>query len=182
MAELDLHLVDELIAARQRQHGGGRGAPALAKPNLREGAAINRSCIVMLSALLQGYIDDVFADCVPIAFPAIAAAPDYESQLRELRKAGNPNPSNIRALFRKLGVPDVMAGLNWQHTTPQDIAAKLEEINQVRNRIAHSLPLTLNGDPYSLKLARVQVLRNFCSAFGTRFEVHARQKVVDCRA
>lgn len=181
MATLDLHFVDELIAARQDQHGGGRGAPALVRPDVRQGAAINRSCMVMLSALLQGYIDDVFVECVPIAFPAIAAAPNYESLLGELRKGGNPNSKNISALFRKLGVPDVMAGLNWQHTTPQDIAAKLDEINQIRNRIAHSSPLSLNGQPYRLKLARVQTLRNFCAAFAARFEIHARLRVTQCR-
>jgi hypothetical protein len=55
MPSLDLHYVDELIAVRQNQHGGGQGAPLIIDGH-RVGASLNRSCVVMLSALLQTFI------------------------------------------------------------------------------------------------------------------------------
>jgi hypothetical protein len=53
MVELNLTYVDELISVRQVLHGGNRGAPKKVEDGSREGASINRSCIVMMSALLQ---------------------------------------------------------------------------------------------------------------------------------
>ncbi len=173
MAELRLDFVDELIAARQRQHGGQRGAPALAGNGARHGAAINRSCVVMLSALLQGYVEEVFENCVPVSFPELSRTPDYEGALKKLKGSGNPSPFNIREMFRRIGVPDVLSNLRWQHTTNRIILAKLDEINQIRNRIAHGINLTLDGRPYSLTLQRVEVLRNCAESFGARFENHA---------
>jgi len=60
LPKLDLQPVDELISVREQQHGGGPGAPPLVGKAVREGAALNKSCVMMLSALLQGYVEEVF--------------------------------------------------------------------------------------------------------------------------
>jgi len=83
-------------------------------------------------------------------------------------------------------VPDVMADLTWRrgrsHTISNAvIVSVLDEINQVRNRIAHSLPLTFNGAPYFLTLRDVKRLRNIVEGFGQHFEDHARAKVASSR-
>jgi hypothetical protein len=154
---------------------------------VRIGASINRSCIVMLSALLQGHVDSVFRLCAPIAFPEFSRTIDpFETFLDQARKAGNPSPSNITTLFRRIGVPDAMAGLTWRRGRRHSISnavivSALDEINQLRNRIAHSLPLTFNGAPYSLSLVDVKRLRNIVEGFGQHFEAHARAKVATSR-
>lgn len=56
---INLGPVDELIRVRQQQHGGNPGAPPIVG-GARVGAALNKSCVLMLSALLQGYVEDVF--------------------------------------------------------------------------------------------------------------------------
>lgn len=173
MAELDLHYVNELIAVRREQHGGGQGAPAI-EAGHRIGASINRSCIVMLSALLQTHVEDVFQDAAKRAFPALNAnAGAFALYWNQMKNWGNPSDVNIGNLFLRIGVPDVFDGLSWQRTTTADIKRKLGELNQVRNRIAHgNRNLTLNGAPYSLTLAKVEAYRNLAGSFGQRFAAH----------
>ena len=69
MVELNLTYVDELISVRQVLHGGSRGAPKKVSDGSREGASINSSCIVMMSALLQSYMQSVFEICAKEALP-----------------------------------------------------------------------------------------------------------------
>jgi hypothetical protein len=134
---LDLHCVDELIAVRQDQHGGHPGAPPIQNGH-RIGASINRSCIVMLSALLQAHVQDVFQDAARRAFPAFAANDAaFNAYWNQVKSWGNPSDQNIRCLFIQIGVPDVFAGLSWQRTPTAVVREKLADLNQIRNRIAH---------------------------------------------
>ena len=183
---IDLHFVDELIAARREQHGGGRGAPKVVSGGVRIGASINRSCIVMLSALLQGHVDEVFRALAPVAFPEYSRSGDaYETFLEQARRAGNPSPGNITMLFRKIGVLNVMSGLTWRRHRRSivngKIVSSLDEINQIRNRIAHSQELRLNGQPYNLTLVDVKRLRNIVEGYGEHFQAHATAKVTASR-
>lgn len=173
MATIRLHYVDELIAARQQQHGGNRGAPRLVN-NVRIGASINRSVIVMLSAMLQSYVEDVFEVCAKQRFPAFAANPlVFDDYWKQMKNWGNPSAGNIKILFLKLGVADVLDGLRWQKTNAAKIKERLDDLNQLRNRIAHGQALQINGHEYSLSLVKAQSFRNFAEVFGQRFEPHA---------
>lgn len=173
MAVLDLHYVNELIQVRQAQHGGGPGAPPI-QAGHRVGTSINRSCVVMLSALLQSYVEEVFQEAARRRFPALAADPDaFERYWNQMKNWGNPSDVNIRHLFLKLGVPNVFQGLSWQRTTTAAITAKLDLMNRVRNQIAHGTrQLTNNQQPYSLSLAEVVAFRNMVQSFAARFEGH----------
>lgn len=178
MPSLDLHFVDELIALRQQQHGGGRGAPPKQNGH-RIGASVNRSCIVMLSALLQSYVEDVFQEAAKRTFPNFRTNnAAFEKYWKQAKNWGNPSDVNIINLFMRLGVPDVFDGLTWQRTATADIKIRLGELNQIRNQIAHgSRQLTLNGQPYSLTLAKVASFRNFVAVFGARFDGHIQTKL-----
>jgi hypothetical protein len=175
VAQIDLHYVNELITVRQQQHGGGQGAPPI-QGGYRVGASINRSCVVMLSALLQSYVEEVFNDAARRAFPALAAnQAAFDDYWKQMKSWGNPSDANIRRLFIKLGIPDVFAGLSWQRTPTASVTRMLDELNQIRNRIAHgSRHLTLNGNPYSLRLADVITYRNMTASFANRFEAHVQ--------
>lgn len=173
MATLDLHFINELINVRQDQHGGGRGAPPIVGDN-RIGASLNRSCIVMLSALLQVYVEEVFQEAAKRSFPALQNnQTSFDDYWRQMKNWGNPSDANIKTLFLKIGIPDVFQNLSWQRTNTADIMRKLNEINQIRNRIAHgNRKLALDGSPYSLTLAKVIAYRDLVSNFGVRFEQH----------
>jgi len=178
MATIDLHYVDELIQVRQQQHGGGRGAPAI-QAGHRIGASINRSCIVMLSALLQAYVEEEFQEAGRRAFPSLTANPAaFDSYWNQMRGWGNPSATNIRNLFLRVGVPDVFNGLSWQGTTATEVTRKLETLNQLRNRIAHGArQLTVDGAAYSLTLAKVITFRNLSENFAERFSAHVQRLI-----
>ena len=175
MAQINLHYVNELITVRQQQHGGGQGAPPI-QGGHRVGSSINRSCIVMLSAMLQAYVEEVFHAAAKRAFPALAAnQAAFDQYWNQMKSWGNPSDANIKNLFIKLGIPDVFAGLSWQRTPTASVTKMLGELNQIRNRIAHgNRHLTLNGNPYSLRLADVITYRNMTSSFAGRFEGHVK--------
>lgn len=182
MANLDLHYVNELIDARTARHGGRRGAPLIVN-GVRVGASIDRSIVLMVSGLLQGYVEDVFATCAKSVFAAYDEDDGaFKSYWKQMDRWGNPSDQNIRVLFMKIGVPDVLDGLSWQRTTNAKIRAKLKEINWFRNRIAHGARrLERDGQPVELGFQKAIAFTNFAKSFGDRFEEHAQRKTLHSR-
>jgi hypothetical protein len=113
---LDLQPADELIAMRREQHGGERGAPKKLPSGERVGAALNNSCILMLSALLQGYVEDVFMYASRRLFRTMNDEVSLKKYRESLRRAGNPSGEDISRLFVRLGILDVFDGLAWSKT------------------------------------------------------------------
>jgi RiboL-PSP-HEPN len=166
MPKLNLAAVDELINARRVQHGYRRGAPPIIG-GTRVGNAINVSCIVMLSALLQGFIEELF---VGASRRGLKSLDDYDSMKKfrdTMWRWGNPSPENIERLFNRLGLVDVFDGLRWQRTTRTEVVYNLKRINDLRNKIAHAGRLA-----QPVTLAEVVRLRNFAKQFGDRFGRH----------
>ena len=137
---IDLNPVDELIRVRQQQHGGNPGAPPVVG-GARVGAAINKSAVLMLSALLQGYVEDVFLYSSKRLFSNLRTDDNVKIYRTTFFRWGNPSSPNITNLFRRLGIIDVFDGISWQRTATGTIKAKLDEINEMRNKIAHGKPL-----------------------------------------
>ena len=159
MASLDLHFVNELIEVRENQHGGYQGAPEIINGH-RVGASINRSCLVMISALLQAFVEEVFQE-ISVEYLEIDQA-GQDAYRKSFSRWGNPSDQNIRSLFLRLGITDVLDGLGWQRITNQRIRANLRNLNELRNQIAHgSRGLRLNQQRYSLSLVEVKRFRNF---------------------
>jgi hypothetical protein len=168
-----LTIVDELIQARHTLHGGFPGAPNVVA-GYRVGTSINRSAVVMISALLQVHVEEVFLDCSKITLPGLADDRSVALYRGTFRRWGNPSVKNVRDLFRRIGVQDVFDGLSWQRCLSAAVREKLEKLNQLRNQVAHGADhLILNRERYSLSLAEVYSLRNFAEAFGNRFPEHA---------
>lgn len=172
MAEIDLHFVNELIEVRENQHGGYPGAPEIINGH-RVGASINRSCVVMLSALLQSFIEEVFQE---ISVEFLDIGEDGQTLYRKsFSRWGNPSEENIKSLFLRLGIADVLKDLGWQRITSDRIRANLRNLNHLRNQIAHGTrDLHLNQQRYSLSLAEVKRFRNFVWTFADRFPAHVR--------
>lgn len=173
MAQLNLNSVDELIAVRQAQHGGGRGAPRANADGTREGQALNRAVIVMTSAMLQAFCEDVFFELSDAKLGL--DTPQRVAYRRLYAHWGNPSKENIRNQFRRLGAVDVLGGLSWQRCSPDAVLNNLDRLNQLRNQIAHGRAvLTIGNHDYPLSLAAARSYRNFVGQFGDRFENHAR--------
>jgi hypothetical protein len=176
VVDLRLTYVDELIEVRRSLHGGGRGAPKKFD-GTRQGTSLNRSCIIMLSALLQSYVQEVFKSCAIETLPALREDHVWEAYWKQMKGWGNPSADNIKILFLKIGIPDVISGMSWQKCTQQNVAKKLNELNNIRNQIAHGADkLRLNDKDYSLTLAKVEAFQRFSSSFGERFYIHSLAK------
>lgn len=176
-ANLNLTYVDELISVRQVLHGGSRGAPKKVEDGSREGASINRSCIVMMSALLQSYIQEVFRLCAKKALPTLKNDDVWDAYWKQMKGWGNPSADNTKILFLKIGAVDIFDGLSWQKCENASIRNKLNQLNHIRNSIAHGNDeLRVNNGKYSLTLNKVKAFRDFIEVFGERFEGHALGK------
>lgn len=171
MPELDLHHVNELIGVREYIHGGEPGAPHV-RDGHRVGESLNRSCIVLLSALLQGYVENVFVDASRRLFTALVTPEDEEDYRKSFRHWGNPSAENIERLFFRLGVHYVLNGLSWKNCPNSSVRWYLTNLALIRNQIAHGQPLRLNNAQYSLTLAKARRYRDFARAFGQRFTEH----------
>jgi len=170
---LNLSPVDEVIAARENLHGGGRGAPPLNDDQQRIGEALNRAAMVTLASLLETYIADVFDDCVNLAYSDFD--PNHLEKVRkQLKRPHTTSTEKIRGAFLVLGVEDVLNDLSWRNCANRTVVTKLDAINQIRNRAAHGNAITLNGQPYALTLQKVRNFRNYSRQFGDRFCEHAR--------
>jgi hypothetical protein len=133
---------------------------------------LNKSCIMMLSALLQGYVEETFLYASRRLFSTLRGDDLIKRYRGTYFRWGNPSHENIRALFQRLGIDDVFDGLSWQNASRNQIAVKLKRINEIRNKIAHGQQL-----PEALSLPKVRNLREFADQFGRRFAAHVRGKL-----
>jgi hypothetical protein len=144
----------------------------------RQGASLNRSCVVLLSALLQSYVQEVFKLAAQEALPNLRNEQVWELYLKQMKSWGNPSADNIKSLILRIGIDDVLDGLSWQNCDNESVRCRLTELNQVRNSIAHGADeLRVNGKNYTLTLAGVVTFRNFAEVFADRFEKHALDKM-----
>jgi RiboL-PSP-HEPN len=172
VAVLNLGSVDELIAVREDQHGGARGAPRV-NDGTREGQAVNRAVVIMTSATLQAFCEDVFFELSELKLALNLGQMDVYKKLYS--QWGNPSKDNIRKHFSRLGAIDVLQGLSWRACGNAAVIRKLDRLNNLRNQIAHGKTvLSVDGKGYSLSLARARDHRTFAFQFGVRFEAHAR--------
>ena len=122
--------------------------------------------------MLQAYIEEVFATCSRISIPRLYDDDIFKAYRETRRGWGNPNAENINRLFARLGFRNLIQEIPWSGMADSDVVARLKELNELRNKIAHGQrPTNL-----SLSLRRVRKFRDFAYHFGEQFAVHALKK------
>ncbi len=174
---INLTALNEVIAARKDLHGGTVGAPVKLEDGSKQGLALNKACVVLLSSTLQAFVEEVFLDCSNKAFGKNLAGDELKNYRATWSRWGNPSDKNITALFRRLGVDDVFTGLSWQGQGTPALKKNLDRINQVRNKIAHGSAITVDGSPFPLHLYQIEKWRNIADTFGGKFPGHAMDKI-----
>ena len=102
--------------------------------------ALNRAGIVLLTAHFEGYIEDLFAESAEVIAASVFDTTHYDvdSFITQSTKAfRNPNPQNIRDLFTRLGLSDVLATVQWGAMSNKDVRDRLGNLVNLRHRIAH---------------------------------------------
>jgi hypothetical protein len=133
---------------------------------------------VLLSALLQSYVQEVFELAAKEALPNLRNDQVWDLCWKQMKSWGNPSADNIKSLFLKIGIDDVLDRLSLQNCDNALVRRRLNELNHARNIIAHGTDeLQLNGKKYTSTVAEVVTFRNFAEVFTDRFEKHALDKL-----
>jgi hypothetical protein len=144
------------------------------KDGSSEGRAAVYGSVVLLSAALQGFVEDVFMEASRRKLGLVS----QESE-RKYRKTwdrwGNPSDGNITRLFQRLGLEDVFSGLSWSGQGTPALKKNLNHINQARNKIAHNLPMALDGVEQEIGYAKVNNWTKIARTFGEQFPSHVQQ-------
>jgi hypothetical protein len=112
-----------------------RGRPPAASPVQIE--AISRSCVVLLAAFWENYVECVIGEAVRFldAYPTAYNRPPGIA--KRLRNLNTPNCTQVDALFQfALGLHTAVGGLSWQKMgNPGD---RLDKLLKRRHEIAHT--------------------------------------------
>ncbi len=155
----DLNTVAEAVKVLVQETGRGRP---------KEVQALNAAGIALLSAHLQGYITDVYAESAASIFSG--QIEDIQAILDIARTRANPNAQNIITLFKSLGFTDILDGLSWQKLNNKNLRAKLNDFTKLRNEIVHGKSTTVHK-------SQLQGFYETWATFGVKFDAHLAHKI-----
>ena len=134
-----------------------------------EVGALNRAGIVLLSAHLQGYIEDVYEEAARRLLRN--AVKSVEALVYEARgRFSNPHADVIERLFSSIGLPKILDNVSWQRASNQSIRRRLTGYVQIRNRIAH-------GSQEPVSKAKVGEFRKFVEVFAEKFDTKVHDEI-----
>lgn len=149
--------VDQLMAAHAAVGG--------AEPGRRfDVEGLNRAAVLMLSAHLEGYLEDVMAE-------ALDALNEQLNPKPLTRGFHNPRPDYIDKLFAFIGMDKPSRSISWQRASNQSVRVNLEKLVQTRNRIAHG------ATGVRVYKNEVTSLRKYVEGFAQRFDGLVRNQV-----
>ena len=133
--------------------------------------ALNRAAIVLLSAHLQGYIEDLHAEAANRLFSTTVL--DVNALIVEAQsKFSNPHAFHIEQLFTSLGLPKILEKLRWHRANNRRIRTRLSRYIEMRNRIAH-------GSQEPISKEKVLGFKHFVELFADRFDETVRTAIKD---
>lgn len=173
-SEIQLAKVDDLIEARIRFHLLEKADPSKVKATQEQGKSIIEAAVVMLSAALQAFFEDVFLESSIKCFGRPLNSEEMQKYRKTFERWGNPNADNVVRLFGRLAVADVFEGLNanlgGKGTNPRTM---LDELNSARNCIAHGKPIAHRQKPMNLNLDKLRAWRTDAELLAKAFRFHA---------
>jgi hypothetical protein len=150
--------VDELVAAHAALTGGGRGRPAQ-----RQGAAITRAGVVLLSAATEAYVEDLFEEAAQLIFNGMPAD-DLDRLFKNTSKRlNNADVHKTELLYFNLGMPWALRDLSWRKFTNDTLRRELNKLIETRGGIAH-------GRPSTVRLQTLRRWKNMIEMFAPRVE------------
>jgi hypothetical protein len=130
--------------------------------------ALNSAGVALLSAHLQGFVVDLFAEVAGVTLTGKVKSLSAVTESANTR--GNPNEQNITRLFDSIGYPDVLDGITWQRMNNKQVKAKLRAFNELRNKIVH-------GSSESVRKVTLANYLAVFTSFAERFDDKVRKEV-----
>jgi hypothetical protein len=159
--------VDEILAARDAICPAGAGRPAQ-----RKGAAVIAGGTVLLSALFEGFIEDLFELAIDALHPGVANGTRTSLKEHTSRKNNNANVHQVNTLFFYLGVPWVMAHskVHWQKFSNANVQERLGKLSRARNELAH-------GKVHAVTKPMLNAWRDFIGRLAEKLDEIAADRV-----
>ncbi|HEV2119289.1 MAG TPA: HEPN domain-containing protein [Candidatus Bathyarchaeia archaeon] len=133
----------------------GPGRPA-------EVDAINRAAIVLLTAHLEGFLEDLHGEAASILL--MNRVRNLDTLIDEAHdRFRNPTIDAITKLFNTLGMPDFLDGMSWQRSKNEAVKRRLTELVKLRNDIAH-------GEEARVTKRRVVAARRFVGILAQKLD------------
>lgn len=133
----------------------GRGRP----PAL---GALNRAAVVLLSAHLQGYFEDVYHEAAEALLGSKVKDLDVLIK-RGTSGFGNPHWELVENLFASLGLPKMTRGVQWSGFGNKRVKARLKHYIELRNKIAH-------GEQVRVWKPHVVAMKKFVERLAGKFD------------
>lgn len=126
--------IDEIIAARDAICPANAGRPAQ-----RKGAAVINGGTVLLSAIFEGFVEDLYDAAVDILYASAPAADRKKLKENTSAKNHNANIHQVNNLFFYVGIPWIMShnSICWQKYSNTKIQETLGHLSKARNQLAH---------------------------------------------
>ena len=152
--------VEELLDAHQSLTGGNRGRPAQ-----KQGAAVTKSGVVMLTAVFEAFVEDVFERAAKDVFAdELDTTRKLKDFIRETSgRLNNASVKNIDFLYAQIGYPFILRELSWKGFNNTNLRESIDAMVSVRNKIAH-------GGAPKVNLQNLRRWKNMIEAFSLRFE------------
>ena len=109
------------------------------RPERRQGAAVIRAAVVLLSAAFEAYVEDVFDAAVDLIYTTADPADIKAFKKDTSGSLNNASVFKVNRLFFNLGIPWIMQHTNvrWQKFSNSKVQETLGDIITARNKIAH---------------------------------------------
>ena len=158
---------DELIHARDTICPNGAGRPAQ-----RQGAAIIRAGVLILSAAFEAYAEDVYEEAVDLVYVQWPESKRKELKKDTSQKMNNASVYKLNNLFIHIGVPWIMDSqkLRWQKFSNSSVQDTLGQLISARNKIAH-------GRPKTVQKPTAKKWRNFVSKLADKIDLVVADRV-----
>jgi hypothetical protein len=127
-----------------------------------EVSALNRAAIVLLSAHLQGFVEDLQFEAANIVLK------DKVSDIEKIAKNAiprgvNPHADVIEKIFAGIGLYEILESICWQKASNSTIKRRITDYIQLRNKIAH-------GTQVSISKAKVNEYKKFVELFAKNLD------------
>ena len=109
--------VDEIIKAHQALTGGGKG-----KPTGGEGAALTRAGVVLLSAAMEAFVEELFKETVPKLYPKMSVNEQKILFKQTAERLNNADALKTNLLYFNLGCAWVLSDVRWQKFSNKELA------------------------------------------------------------
>lgn len=118
-----------------------------------------RAGVVLLGALFEAFVEDLFDLCVDHAFANRPLADRKELKSHTSGKNNNASVHQVNTMFFHVGVPWIMSHpkCHWQKFSNSAVQQRLKDMAKARNEIAH-------GESRVIRKSQISAWREFAES------------------